>query len=547
MQINFKTIVIGSLIAVGLTVLLFENYQPTQQAIGGANDWWDTSFIYKMPITIDNTQANSATATEQQILVEISSTTVSFWSHVMSNGSDIRFIDANNTTRLNHWTQYFNYTSQIAQIWVQVNTIPKNATTAINLYYGNSSANDLSNATTTFSYSTTTPLYYVVNNSLTSASIIVTSLVPNNIIRYNTGATSSLGYMATTSFSSPTATSVISATGPIFAKIIGATSSDALVPISQAGTQFLYPQVTGTTETTYRYSPYTSASTTVYNGTTAQVPSILVATGTASSSLLNFTSSGMLESTAPVLAFFHVPGTGYSIPGIPSTKRDLYGIKSALTVGFNYVGHGTNVTTYSVFCSNGTSANVAAQNRGARYSITACTSANQGAGNAIRITNITQPIGAIQYNDSDGTEVSAFLPDTELSSEYVIPTNSQYVAIACPPKAGSNVISLYSPANAFISSTSCTVSGEYPGKAYFGSTTNGVFIQSGSRVSGTKPFYAYFEDYTTPAGTTGTESSLFGAVSSRKGLWSYPTLTLGAEQATGTVASLIIANIIFFD
>lgn len=500
---------------------------------GLLDPWWSSSWLYKLPITIDNTGSNVAQA-EYQVLVEISSTTAGFWSKVMSNGADIRFTNASQTVALPFWIQYWNKAGSSTQIWVKTDAIPASATTTIYMFYGNSAAASTSDMYSTFSYSTTTPIYHVVNSNFgANASITVASLIDNNMVQMNNGVIYNLDKLGTTTFTGLTATSVIKVLGPISGVISNATgNSDALVPIAFAGKQFVYPQITGT-ESFARYSPWITGTTTIWDGGTLDNTTI-IPVGTAATVANNITATAILEASSSVLTYSWSSTPGYSMIGVPTTMRDLYGIKS----GTNYIGQGATAG-YSIFCSAGTGANMVGQLRTARTTIAACTASNNGVGSAVRIANATAPIGAIQYNDGDGAETTVFYPDVELASEYIMPKGAQYVAIACPPKYGTSTIDLYTANGTLANTSTCGVGTSSPGKSYFGSTTTGVFVGQGSRVvsRGGQPFYAYFENGTAMGTVGGDETNLLGAVQGRKNSLVPPIVTIGTELSFAIVIS----------
>ena len=57
---------------------------------GLLDPFWQSTWRYKKPITIDNT--TGASSTEQQVFIELDSSDSGFWSNVQSDGGDIRFV-----------------------------------------------------------------------------------------------------------------------------------------------------------------------------------------------------------------------------------------------------------------------------------------------------------------------------------------------------------------------------------------------------------------------------------------------------------------------
>jgi hypothetical protein len=91
-----------------------------------------------------------------------------------------------------------------------------------------------------------------------------------------------------------------------------------------------------------------------------------------------------------------------------------------------------------------------------------------------------------------------------LATEYAIPVDTQYVAIACP--STSTTITMNDGGS--ISTQTCSASGNTPGKAYFGSTTDGTNINAGATISSDQPIYLYYEE-----ASNSDEHNLLGNVS----------------------------------
>jgi len=96
--------------------------------------WWNTDWKYRRAITIQSDNA----LTDYQILVQLNSINFDF-SKANPDGSDIRFVDEDDATKLSYWIEEWNASSQTAKIWVKVPSIPAGEKT-IYLYYNNSDA-----------------------------------------------------------------------------------------------------------------------------------------------------------------------------------------------------------------------------------------------------------------------------------------------------------------------------------------------------------------------------------------------------------------------
>jgi len=504
------------------------------QGYGLLDPWWNSQWSYKMPITVDNT-GNADTLTDYQLYVEIASTSADFWSHVKADGSDIRFTNSTETTQLDYWIASWDRTASTAAIWIQVNSIPAASSSNIYLYYGNSAAATSSSMYNTFNYAAMQDLYYVVNNNLSNASVTVVSLIDNNQVQLDNQTAVDLNRQGITTFSAPAATSTLRAKGPVMARLVGKDNVDALVPISFAATKFAVPSGRNS-ENFYLYAPFTGATTTIYDASSS-LGTVYAAVNGAAATTSAITSMVILESTNPVLLSFDNDGPADGLVPYPATTRDLYGVRS----DNNYIGITTDATSFNIYCSGGGSTAVSGQNRGDLYTNTTCNSGAEGTGEAVRLAGISAGIGAIQQDDSDGDESTTFLPESEFSSEYMLPTNGAYIAVVCAPDTGTVNLSIYDENNAFVTSGTCVASGNDPGKAYFGAadaTTYNVGTRIVSTDTPAKPFYAYYEDTSASGAAGGDENNLWGAAQARKFTSTAPSYSLGAEVVYTEVAQI---------
>ncbi len=479
---------------------------------GLLDPWWSSGWNYRMPITIDNS-SNLNTLTDYQIFVKLDSGDSDFWSNVKSDGGDVRFINGAQDTALDFWIQDWNYASNTASIWVQVDSMAAATTSEIFMYYGNSSATTTSDQYAPFTYSSMEDLFYVVTNEA-GVSVEVVSLIDGNQVQLDNQTAVDLNRQELTTFNPVKATSTLRAKGPVYAKVTGDDNVDALVPISFAAKQFAVPSTRGV-ENFHSYAPFATSTVTIYDATTQEQQQIVnkLDEWTVSNDI---SSMGIVEATEPILLSFDndIPDDGF-VP-YKATDLDLYGISSKK----NYIGVASS-SSFSIYCSGVTSVAVATQNRGASYNNTTCNTDANGAGDAVRITSITGKIGSIQQADSDGGESTTFLPRKEFSSEYMIPTDAGYLAIACAPESGSVEISVFNELNVFVASSTCMGTGNYPGKVLFNATT----YNAGSRIVSTnnKPFYVYYED-------NQDETNLWGAVQSRKYSYNNPSYVIENEE-----------------
>jgi|GEM_PF-2774215 len=110
-----------------------------------------THWLYRRPITIDNTQ-NSNNLTNYQIAVIFDSSSLISAGKLASDGRDLRFTDSDGKTLLPYWIESRPFNSSSARVWVKVPSIPANSTKTIYMYYGNPNATDQQNGKATFDF-----------------------------------------------------------------------------------------------------------------------------------------------------------------------------------------------------------------------------------------------------------------------------------------------------------------------------------------------------------------------------------------------------------
>jgi Domain of unknown function (DUF2341) len=107
------------------------------------------NFAYSQTITVTN--PNSSALTNFQVKVSLSSSNFNF-GEAQSGGQDLRFFASDGTTPLNFWTASYSSSSQTATIWVEVPSIPANASTTVVMRYGNPTASSASSGSATFPF-----------------------------------------------------------------------------------------------------------------------------------------------------------------------------------------------------------------------------------------------------------------------------------------------------------------------------------------------------------------------------------------------------------
>jgi hypothetical protein len=110
---------------------------PVKQAQADGTSWYDSSWLYRKSITIDNTSGTSI-LTNYQVQITLNSSNFDF-SKTLSDGSDIRITDSDGITIIPYFIESYDSIGETATIWVKVSSILSLSTKAIYIYYGNSS------------------------------------------------------------------------------------------------------------------------------------------------------------------------------------------------------------------------------------------------------------------------------------------------------------------------------------------------------------------------------------------------------------------------
>ncbi len=134
MKISSKVIaIISSVVVVGSGGLMY--YLSTKDS-GEVLGWMNSSWLYRKAIEVDNSYG--AEISNEDVLIEIDTQSLISTGKMQDDCDDIRIVDSDDSTILNHWIQRGCNTST-TRIWVRIPTLPSNGK-IIYIYYGNSSA-----------------------------------------------------------------------------------------------------------------------------------------------------------------------------------------------------------------------------------------------------------------------------------------------------------------------------------------------------------------------------------------------------------------------
>jgi hypothetical protein len=456
---------------------------------------WD----HRKCFDIDHTAAGSQDQSEYQVYLDVDTATAVTAGKMQADGDDIRFVDSDGTVLPYFIADDMNTAS--TRIWLKMDNIVGGTSEKICMYYGNDNISGVSSREDVFTYDNQTTIYHVVADTTEGSVTEFSSYVPDNDVTvgyYDTvlGQYES-GTYPTGSGPTFTQTTAIRTTDPINAQF-NANGTDTLVPVSFAGTSFVYRMDLWTNQFSF-ISPWCSANVVVrnHNNTIVTNGTFTVAQGgfnnlttTNNASGLQNDSAVMIEVTngCPIMATHHSTTGQGSVPLVPATT-EWYGVPS----GNLEIAALANGTTVTVYYSNNTSTTYNLARGGRQY---IAVTGSEGSEAAARVV-ANNPIGVNGIDDTDGEEMQTFLPFNEMGYRYYVPQAMQYFAVAT--RAGiTTKVDLYNDGTQCgvgVPSATYTVSptGNFPGKVYFGSTTDGDNIAAGACVIADHPIAAYYE------------------------------------------------------
>ena len=134
-EVNDGSLVSGDLSSLASddnNMLVVDPALSTYYSFPSFSDWQ-----YYKPIRI--TERTGGDLVDYTVRIVLDSTNFDF-SRAKSDGSDIRFLDSDNTTLLDYWIEKWDPVSQEAIVWVKIPLLPGGATKTIYMLYGNPAA-----------------------------------------------------------------------------------------------------------------------------------------------------------------------------------------------------------------------------------------------------------------------------------------------------------------------------------------------------------------------------------------------------------------------
>lgn len=379
--------------------------------------WWDETWMYRKAIEV--VYSGSENLTEYQVLVDnLDTASLVTAGKLQADCDDIRFVSSSGQI-LDYSIVGNTCNTSETEIWVKIDSIPASNIT-IYLYYGNSSATGYQSEEKTFSYSTEKTVGYVLQSGVSQLEVI--SLSASNSISHN-GTTLTLGEAQTGSFTSVSQWGGISAKG-LFNADSGNNDTDMIVPVSWAGTEFLF-YARYTSLTLYALAPWEDATVDVYsNGTGVCTGNTVTSTGATISCTLPATGQVRITSNYPVLIFSKTSSSYDQMPLHPSSaKRWIGGSQST------YFLSNSSGADYRYITSTATSETDPADLAADSYFSSG--GGTYGSSPAFLTRSANNPIGVHQQADSDGNDSHMYTLLNEMGTKWgSAVSNTDYISIA---------------------------------------------------------------------------------------------------------------------
>ncbi|MEA3323470.1 MAG: DUF2341 domain-containing protein [Patescibacteria group bacterium] len=503
------------------------------------SDWWDDDnntstnygWQYRRCFDVDHTTTSAADETEYQIYLDMDTASLVAAGKIQSDGDDLRFVDTDENI-LSHFV-VDDMNTDSTRVWVQMDNIDAGTAEEVCMYYGNSGATNIESREDVFTYSSQEEIYHVIADTAEGTITEFASYTDNNDIDVATYSDALDQYeyaQYPTAINTLAQITAMSTTDPINGgyEIDG---TDNFVPASFASENFVYRMDRYTNHFSF-VSPWCSADVEVRNENDTIVTngSFTIASGThhnltttnnATTGIAN-DSAVMIEVTngCPILAQHHSNTGGDSFVMAPASL-EWYGVGSG-HFGFAALYDNTNITVYK---SDNTSATYTL-NRGENVDINDTGSEGSDPAHRVVADNL---IGVSALADSDGGEAVTFLPVGEMGYKYYFPEDMQYIAIATQ-EGTTTKVDLYNDGTACgvgvpDSTATVTSTATYPGKVYFGSTTDGTNISAGACVVADERIYAYYE-----YSDEDDEHNIWNERQNKQFIAAEPTYSVGSEE-----------------
>ncbi len=125
----------------GILTPLSPPFFKTREVRAAGESWYNSSWPYRLKLTVQSSKVASSEA-NFPVYVDLSLLPASFFSHVRSDGGDIRVTDSGGITELPREVVSINTASQSGELHFKASSLSSSSNTDFYIYYGNSGATE---------------------------------------------------------------------------------------------------------------------------------------------------------------------------------------------------------------------------------------------------------------------------------------------------------------------------------------------------------------------------------------------------------------------
>lgn len=487
-------------------------------AFGLVRATWDGSWNYRVPIDIMHDDS-----TPELFIAPISFADFpkEFWQKVDVNGADLRFVDERGQEELPYSLATWDKEQREAVAWVRVPRSGSASSTRIFAYYGNAHAQAVSDPFAPFRTEELTPRAVVFGKNQRDMTLHAIALTDDVRVSVGVHVPVLLKKGESALFDSVASGMEVRADGPVTLSLSSVGDEGVVVPAGFAGRAFIIPGMSGSAELSLATLFRQSARGVLRDG--EETLSLDPLLGTILGQPLTLDSSLRFDAEQPVFATLAREDLPLSRPLYPATSRPLLGFVLGRTVA----GFGEDGSALTALCgASGARQEVDGRRFGAATVLDRCAQGPLSLADVLLVSP-ARPSSVIAETEGMFT---SFLPETELASHYILPRDTNEIAVFCSAGRAPFDIGVFDPHGTLLASTTCVGFGERPGKELLRSS--GVFPSGGEvrTLATTSPFGVVV----TRTGMQGTARDgvelLYGAPLFRSLSPQEPKLVLGAEE-----------------
>lgn len=131
---------------------------------GVARAWWDDTWAYRKPITVDSTAAGAGLGSNVEnvpVLVRLHVGNFGYFGDTRPDGADLRFIAGDDKTPLPFHIESYDPAAGMAFVWVKLPRLAAGSSETVYMYYGNPDAKPASDPGASFDVATALAYHFV--------------------------------------------------------------------------------------------------------------------------------------------------------------------------------------------------------------------------------------------------------------------------------------------------------------------------------------------------------------------------------------------------